>query len=54
MASRLHLTLIDAVFEGDTYFPPYEPRQWREIEREARSVGEGAPFDFSFVTLERL
>lgn len=61
LAKRLYLTLIDAAFDGDTYFPRYEPRAWRETERERHAAVEGAPsatgsapaHAFSFVTLER-
>jgi dihydrofolate reductase len=45
-ADRLHLTLIDADYPGDTLFPAFEPADWRET---AREPGPG----FAFVTYER-
>jgi len=51
---RIHLTLIDAVFSGDTWFPDYDARAWREVFREDHAAGAEAPFAFSFVDLERL
>jgi dihydrofolate reductase len=45
-ADRLHLTLIDADYDGDTFFPAFDPADWRETARES---GAG----FAFVTYER-
>ena len=45
-ADRLYLTLIDADYEGDTFFPGFDPADWRET---AREPGAG----FAFVTCER-
>ena len=52
-ADRLYLTLIDADFEGDTYFPDYTQYKWHEIERLENAADENNPYPFSFVTLER-
>jgi len=52
-AARLYLTLIDADFEGDTYFPEYTQYEWHEIERLENAADENNPYPFSFVTLER-
>src|SRR5262245_7017323 len=32
LAQRIHLTSIHASIPGDTYFPPIETAQWRELE----------------------
>jgi dihydrofolate reductase len=45
-ADRLYLTLIDADYDGDTFFPDFDPADWRET---AREPGAG----FAFVTCER-
>jgi dihydrofolate reductase len=45
-ADRLYLTLIDADYDGDTFFPDFDPADWRET---AREPGAG----FAFVTYER-
>jgi len=51
---RLYLTLIDEEFEGDTYFPDYTQLTWNEIERDEHSSDEKNPYDYSFITLDRL
>jgi dihydrofolate reductase len=50
LAARMHLTEIDADFEGDAFFPEFDPAEWRESGRERRTEGE---LRFSFVTYER-
>lgn len=32
-ATDLYLTEIDRDVEGDTFFPPFDPTEWRELER---------------------
>ncbi|BCX88310.1 dihydrofolate reductase [Methylomarinovum tepidoasis] len=53
-ADLLYLTLIDADFPGDTFFPPWEAAQWQEIEREERAAGAAFPHPYRFVTLRRI
>jgi dihydrofolate reductase len=52
-ADRMHLTLLDASFRGDAWFPPYDRRQWRETSREDHDAGPDSPCPYSFVDLER-
>lgn len=52
-ASRIYLTLIHQDFEGDTFFPEYEPDAWRETAREDYPVTDGNPLAYSFIDLER-
>jgi len=52
-SQRMYLTLLDASFTGDTWFPDYDRRQWRETYREDHARDAGAPCAFSFVELER-
>ena len=54
LAGRMHLTLLDASFGGDTWFPDYDPSEWRETLREAHEPGPDAPCRYSFVDLERV
>lgn len=51
-ASRMYLTIVDTVVEGDAYFPDYDASAWREVERIERPRGD-LPFSYRFVTLER-
>lgn len=46
-ADRLYLTLIDASFPGDTWFPEWNPADWHEVAREAHTD----PFPYAFVDL---
>jgi len=50
-ASRLYLTLIDAAYDGDTWFPEFEAAAWRELSREPGIAASGLPYNF--VTYER-
>lgn len=53
-ADRMYLTLIDAVFEGDAWFPRYNADEWRELEREThRQSGEAGEFTYHFIIMER-
>jgi len=45
-ADRLELTEVDAEPEGDTWFPEWDPAQWREVARDRRD-------GYAFVSLER-
>jgi dihydrofolate reductase len=45
-ADRLYLTLIDADYAGDAFFPEIDPAEWRETSREPRA-------GFAFVTYQR-
>ncbi|MFB6099123.1 MAG: dihydrofolate reductase, partial [Salinibacter sp.] len=49
-ADRLELTLIEGAYEGDTYFPPFEPLVGEVFEATAADERDG----FRFVTYERI
>jgi dihydrofolate reductase len=51
---RMYLTLLHASFDGDTWFPEYDPREWREIQREDHARDAESPCAYSFVDLERV
>ena len=50
VADRLEFTEIDRDFEGDTWFPEYDPGNWQETARETRRT-DGLSYDF--VTYQR-
>ena len=53
-ADRMELTFVDAaVADGDTWFPEWNPSEWREVRRERRAADERHAFPFEFVTFER-
>ncbi len=52
-ADRLYLTLIDADFTGDTFFPDYNQHQWRTVEQVDYPADAKNPYPYSFLILER-
>ena len=52
LADRLLLTEIDQTYDGDAFFPEFDPTIWRETTRDARSTESG--LRFAFVTYERM
>jgi len=52
-ANRLYLTEIDAIIEGDTYFPEFNKDRWTETFREHHDKDERHAYSFDFVIYER-
>ena len=52
-ADRIYLTLVHADVHGDTYFPEFDPAQWRETSRERHAADEKNPYAYSFLTYDR-
>jgi dihydrofolate reductase len=53
-AARMHLTLVDTAAPGaDTFFPVFDPRDWREVAREHHAIDAKHAFAFDFVDYER-
>ena len=48
MASRIHLTRIDADIPGDTVFPPIDYSQWTELDSRKVCADERNAFDMTF------
>jgi len=49
-ATRLYLTEIDAsAQDADTWFPPFDRAQWREVTREAHTTDARHAYAFDFV-----
>lgn len=53
VADRLEITRVHASPPGDVYFPPIDPRLWRETRRERHSRGPEDDTDFTVLTYER-
>ena len=53
-ARRLYLTEVDVEVEGDTFMPPIDESQWREVRREAYPAGTDDDHAFVFRVLERI
>lgn len=54
LAGRMYLTLINNEFEGDVYFPEFDPDDWQELEREEHEPDEKNPYRYTFLTLDRV
>ena len=50
---RMYLTYVEAVFEGDAWFPEFSEEQWSEKEVEFLPADDNNKYDCRFVTLER-
>lgn len=53
-ANRLYLTEIDAEIQGDTYFPSFDTKQWREVSRNHHAADEKHAYAFDFVIYDRI
>ena len=51
---RLYLTEIDAVVEGDTYFPSVDKTTWKEVLRKHHDKDERHAYAFDFVIYDRI
>lgn len=51
LADKMYLTLIDAEFAGDSYFPRYNPSEWQEIEHIKKRT-ENISYTFSTLIRE--
>lgn len=52
-ATRLYLTHIDAEVHGDTWFPDYDPDEWRPAFSESHEADENNIHRYRFEILER-
>lgn len=53
-AQVMHLTRIQAEFEGDTFFPAWHPDEWRLTDAVLRERDEKNAYDCIFETYERV
>ena len=53
-ADIIYLTEVHAAPKGDTTFPEFDKKEWREVSRERHGAGPKDSADFSFVVLERI
>lgn len=54
LCDRIYLTEIHTTIEGDTFFPPIDPQEWRETHRTAHLADERHAYAFDFVIYERM
>lgn len=53
-AQRLYLTFIDCEMPGDTYFPAWDPAQWRESHSVSHPADAANRFAFRSVQLDKI
>ncbi|MPW31399.1 type 3 dihydrofolate reductase [Agarivorans sp. B2Z047] len=53
-ADTLYLTFIEKEVEGDAHFPDYQKYQWQQLASEKHLADEKNPYNYEFVTLERV
>ena len=53
-ADRLYLTEIDADIQGDTSFPAFDSKHWREVSRKHHDKDDRHAYAFDFVIYERI
>lgn len=51
--TRLYLTEIDAVIEGDTWFPNIDQNEWKEVSRKHHPADERHKYAFDIVVYDR-
>ncbi|MBS3102807.1 type 3 dihydrofolate reductase [Candidatus Woesearchaeota archaeon] len=52
-ANRMYLTIIDAEVEGDAFFPEYDKKEWKVVEKKEHKADEENKHDYTFITLQR-
>ncbi len=53
VTQRMYLTLIDAEFKGDAWFPDYQPERWSTVWSESHRSKISPAFNYQFIQLER-
>lgn len=54
IAQTIELTLVHSNFEGDTYFPPIDEKQWKLVSKEGHPADEKHKYSFDFLTYTKL
>jgi dihydrofolate reductase len=52
-ADRLYLTEIKSIIDGDTFFPPVDHSQWKEVSRVPHAADAKHKYAFDFVVYEK-
>lgn len=53
LADRLYITEVNAVVDGDVYFPKFDKSKWKEISRVHHPADDRHPHSFDFVVYEK-
>lgn len=53
LVTHMYITEIDAIIEGDTFFPEFDESEWNIIRKDDFAAGEKNQYDYSFVLYEK-
>ena len=53
-AQRMYVTWVEANLEGDTFFPAWNPAEWRLVESERHSADARNEYDTTFCIYDRI
>ncbi len=53
IANKIYLTRIHEVFDGDTFFPEINMKEWNLASKVTHSNDEKNPYDYTFLVYER-
>ncbi|QHI38297.1 Dihydrofolate reductase [Kordia antarctica] len=53
-ATKIELTRVHHEFEGDTFFPKIETKDWKETANTFHTKDDNHEYEFSFITYERV
>ncbi len=53
LADRLYLTQVNAVVDGDVFFPEFPLDAWRLVSREEHAADKANPYAYTVMVLER-
>ena len=54
VANKMYLTKVHANFEGDAFFPEFEPTEWKLVSENQHKADEKNKHDFTFQEWEKL
>lgn len=54
LANRLYITIIDHEFEGDTFFPKWNEKEWKMESSEDHESDKSNKYRYTFIELQRI
>ena len=54
LVSRIFLTVVHHEFDGDAHFPVLNHKEWNEVQLETHAADIDNPFEYSFITLDKI
>ncbi len=53
LVTNMYVTELDAIIEGDAFFPDFDEAKWKIIRKDSFAAGEKNDYDYSFVLYEK-